>query len=135
MTILILFFFNFNQKTWIEFYKLSFCFFYLNYILRIPTPIPRIATLIPRISTLIPVIPTLTPRIPTLIPSIPIIPTLIPRIPTLILHIPIIPFIPFPDSPFRLLHIAQGFDVLASNYYLHIKHFLQKHSLAVKYLL
>ena len=27
-------------------------------------------------------------------------------IPTLILRIPIIPFIPFPDSPFRLLQIA-----------------------------
>lgn len=48
-------------------------------------------------------------RISTLIPRTPIIPILIPRIsiiPILIPRIPIITFIPFPDSPFRVLHIA-----------------------------
>ena len=45
----------------------------------IPTPIPRIPSLIPHVTTLI-------PRVPTVIPRVPII--------------------PFPDSPFRLLQIA-----------------------------
>ena len=83
----------------------------------IPTLIPVIASLIPCIPTLIPIIPTMIPRITTLIPHIPSlilriptpiprIPTMIPRIPTLIPRVPIIPFIPFPDSPFRVLKIA-----------------------------
>ena len=42
----------------IGFYKLSFSFFWFNYISRIPTPIPRIPTLIPRIPTQIRRIPT-----------------------------------------------------------------------------
>ena len=57
-----------------------------------------------KILSLILLIPTVNPRIPTLIARIP---TLIPHIPTLIPRIPIIPLIPFPDSPFRLLQIAQ----------------------------
>ena len=44
-------------------------------------------------------------RIPTLIPRIA---TLIPHVPTLTPLVPIIPFIPFPDSPFRLLQVAVG---------------------------
>ena len=96
MTILICFlFFQFQLRKRIGFYKLSFCFFYFNLFPHIPTLIPRIPTLIPIMSTLIPRIPI----IPTLIPRTPIIPTLIPRI-------PFIPFMPSPDSPFWLLHIA-----------------------------
>ena len=49
----------------------------------------------------IPIIPTLTSRIRTLIPRIPIIPILI-------RDNPIIPLIQFPDSPFRLLQIAES---------------------------
>ena len=59
----------------------------------------------------IPNIPTPISRIPTLITYIT---TMISRIPTLILCIPIIPLIPFPDSQFRLLQIADSlifFDV------------------------
>ena len=59
----------------------------------------------------IPNIPTAISRIPTLITNIT---TMISRIPTLILCIPIIPLIPFPDSQFRLLQIADSlifFDV------------------------
>ena len=55
----------------------------MQFIPRIPTPIPHIPTLIPRI-------PTPIPRIHTLIPCI-----------------PIIPFIPFPNYRFRLLQIAK----------------------------
>ena len=58
------------------------------------------------INWLIPLIPTLIHRFPTPIPRIP---TLISHIPTLILRISIIPLIPFPDSPFRLLQIAEFF--------------------------
>ena len=74
----------------------------------IPTPIPHISTLIFRIPTLISRIPILIPRIPILIP---IMPTLIPCIPTLIPRIPIIPFIPFLDSTFQFLQIAEVFCI------------------------
>ena len=66
-----------------------------------------------------PRIPTLIPIIPTLIRHISRIPTLIPRIPTLVPCIPIIPFIPFPDSPFRLLQIATN-KVFERKYINHI---------------
>ena len=46
----------------IGFYKLSFSFFWFNYISRIPTPIPRIPTLIRRIPTQIRGIPTTFPK-------------------------------------------------------------------------
>ena len=59
---------------------------------------------------MIPCIPTLIPHIPTLIPGIP---TLIPLVPTLIPRVPIIPFITLPDSPFRLLQIADKLLVLS----------------------
>ena len=56
-------FFNFikkkTKKKRIRFFKLSSCFFYFNYIPRIPTPIPRIPIPISRIPLLIPRIPTL----------------------------------------------------------------------------
>ena len=61
---------------------------------------------------------TLIPLIPNLIPHIPIIPSLTPRIaiiPTLIPRIPIIPLVPFPDSPFRRLQIANWRDFLWEN--------------------
>ena len=111
MTILILFFFKYQQKKRIGFYELSFCFFYFNYIPCIPTSIPHIPTPIPRIPTLILRNPTPFPRIPTPIPCIltltPRIAILIPHIPILIPRIPIIFLIPFPDSPFQLLQIAK----------------------------
>ena len=77
-----------------------------NLIPCVPTLIPRVPTLIPHTSTLIPCVPTLIPRIPTLISHVP---TLIPSVPTLIPCLPIISFIPFPDSPFRLLQVAYFF--------------------------
>ena len=40
---------------------------------------------------------------------IPRISTVIPRVFTLIPRVPIIPLIPFPDSPFRLLQIANSY--------------------------
>ena len=42
MKILILFFFQFQQKKKIGFYKLLFCFFYFNSVSHILTPIPCI---------------------------------------------------------------------------------------------
>ena len=54
----------------------------------------------------------LSPRFPSFTPQVPCIPFLIPSIPiisTVILLIPTIPLIPFPDSPFRLLQIAERF--------------------------
>ena len=84
-----------------------------NLIPWVPTLIPRVPTLIPHTSTLIPCVPTLILSVPTLIPRIPTlishVPTLIPSIPTLIPCLPIISFIPFPDSPFRLLQVAYFF--------------------------
>ena len=96
-----IFFFQFQEKKKIWFYKNFFRFFLFLFhsIPRIRTPIHRFPTLIPRI----PNIPTPTPRIPTLIPRIY---TMIPRIPTLIPCVPIIPLISFPDSPFRFLQVA-----------------------------
>ena len=67
MTILISFF-QLQQKKKIGFYKLSFRFFYLNSIPRIPTLIPRI----PTFPTLITCIPNLIARIPTPIPASPL---------------------------------------------------------------
>ena len=81
-----MFFFNFSEKT-IGFYKLSFRFFYFNSIPHVPTQIPRTPTLITRIPTPIPRISTPISCIPTPIPCI---------------HL-----FPFPDSPFRLLQIAE----------------------------
>ena len=93
MTILISFFllffvfFNFKKKQKLDFINF---FFYFYSIPRILTPNRRIRNLIPRI-------PTPIPRIPTLIPGIP---TLIPRV-------FIISLVPFPDSLFRFLQIAE----------------------------
>ena len=99
MTILIsFFFFQFQEKKKIWFYKFFFRFFLFLF-----HSVPRIRTPIHRFPTLIPRIPTPTPRIPTLIPRIY---TMIPRIPTLIPCVPIIPLISFPDSPFRFLQVA-----------------------------
>ena len=88
MTILILFllFFLISRKKKFGFCKLSFWFFYFDYIPRIPTPIPRIPIAIPRI-------PTPIPRITVLISHIPA-------------QIPRIPLILFLNSPFPLLQIA-----------------------------
>ena len=132
------FFFKFQLKKRVGFYKFSFCFFYFNLLPAFPPWLPvfpsdshhpypdsshshldshhshpysRIPTLIPTILTLISRIPTLIPRIPNLVL---IIPTLIPRIPTLISYITIIPFIPFPDSPFQLLQIAFNCQIFDS---------------------
>ena len=96
MTILIsffLFFFQFQEKTKIGFYK---NFFYFYSILCILTPNRRIPTLIPRITPI--------PRIPTLISGIL---TLIPCVPTLIPRVFIISLVPFPDSLFRFLQITE----------------------------
>ena len=94
MTILILFFvFKSQLKTRIGFLNFRFVFSISIY--------SRISTLISPISTLI-------LRIPNLIP---IMPTLIPCIPTLIPRIPIIPFIPFLDSTFQFLQIAEVFCI------------------------
>ena len=60
-----------------------------------------------------PRIPILTPHIPTLIPCIP---TLIPCVPTLIPCIPIISLIPFPDSLFRHLQIANFIQTTSKVY-------------------
>ena len=129
MTILILFFvFKSQLKTRIGFLNFRFVFSISIYsristlILRIPTLIPIIPTWILIIPTLIPHIPTPIPhistlifRIPTLISRIPIliprIPNLIPIMPTLIPRIPIIPFIPFLDSTFQFLQIAEVFCI------------------------
>ena len=64
--IIIIIIFKFHHKKRISVYKLSFCFFYFNYIPRIPTLIPRVPTPIPRIPTLIP--PTFSPWLPTFPP-------------------------------------------------------------------
>ena len=79
------FFFQFKEKKKIEFYKLLFCFLYLHSH---------------------PYSPHSHSDSPHSHP-IPHIPTAIPRISTLISRIPIIPLIPFPDSPSRLLQIAE----------------------------
>ena len=82
MTILILFcffFFWISAKKRIWFYKLSFCFFYFNYISRVPILVPSIHTQISHIATSIPCIATL--------------------ISLICLNL-------FPDSPFQLLQIA-----------------------------
>ena len=110
MTILIsffLFFFQFQEKTKIGFYKNFFYFYSIPCILTpnrcIPTLIPRI-TPIPRIPTLISGIPTLIRCVSTLIPCVP---TLIPRILTLIPRVFIISLVPFLDSLFRSLQITE----------------------------
>ena len=114
MTILILFFVFFlisAKKKSIGFNKLSFCFFYFSYILRIPILIPRTPTLIPRMPTPIPHIPRIPTQLHRIPTQIPCIPTPSPCIPT---PIPRILLIPFSDSPFRLLQIASACYIITS---------------------
>ena len=116
MTILIFFFFfQFQGKKKIGFYKLFLCFFSISILFYSPHSHPDFlhshpdslhsyldsphSHPIPHI----PHIPTHIPYIPTLIPCIP---NMIPHIPTLIPCIPIIPLIPFLNYPFWLLQIA-----------------------------
>ena len=90
----ILFFFKFQQKERIAFYKLSSCFFYFNYIPAFPPLFPHFHSDSPH-SHPIPRIPTHSPHSQHSHPDSPI-PTPIPRI----------SLIQFPDFSFRLLQIA-----------------------------
>ena len=119
MTILISFFFQFQEKKKIGLHKLFFVFFLFLFhsipcipilILRIPTPYymhsyPNSPHSYPDFlhSQLDSMHSHPHSPIPTLIPCIP---TLITHVPTLIPCVPIISLIPFPNSPFRVLQIA-----------------------------
>ena len=81
MTILF-FFFKFQKKKRIRFYKLSFCFFYFSYIPRIPTQIPNIPTPFrafpaspPRSSVLLPRFPLISLLFPAFLPPFPAFPS------------------------------------------------------------